>query len=214
MRQLFKVFTWGLIISFLGALPLGTGNVIAVNLSVKEGAQTSLQFAFGNMLAEVIIARLMLFSIEWIHQKQKVFRVFEWLTVLFVIVLSIGSFSAAVNMAEFGSVAPAATGSAFFLGVIISVTNPLHIPFWFGWSTVLMNKDILKPGNAHYNVYVAGIGIGTMFGFAVYIFGGNYLVLALKENQNILNWIIGVVLLITALLMLYKMMNKRAALQS
>lgn len=209
MKQQVTVFFWGLLISFLGALPLGTGNVVAVNLSVKEGSETAMLFALGNMLAEVAIARLMLFSIAWIHRKQKIFRFFEWLTVFFVFALSIGSFGAAVRMDEFGSAIPGNISAFFLLGAFISITNPLHIPFWFGWSTVLINKNILYPTHTNNNIYVAGIGVGTMLGFAVYVYGGNYLVQALKDNQNILNWIIGAVLLLTAVIMLYKILNKK-----
>ena len=46
----------------------------------------------------------------------------------------------------------------------------------------------------------AGIGLGTIEGFAIFIFGEKVLVNQLKANQNLLNWIIGITLLITVVI--------------
>jgi membrane protein DedA with SNARE-associated domain len=77
-----------------------------------------------------------------------------------------------------------------------------------GWSTMLTGKGILQQGNYNYNWYVAGIGLGTMLGFAVFIYGGNYLVEQLNDNQNILNWAIGCILSVTVIIQVYKMYRK------
>jgi len=208
MKQLLKIFFWGMLISFLGSLPLGTMNVMATNISVRDGVTAATIYALGSMLIEIIYVRGGLVAMTWVHKQQKIFRLFEWLTLLLILALAIGSFVAAAKMSGLGSALPDNTKHPFWLGVFFSATNPLHIPFWFGWSTILLNKNILLPRVANYNWYVAGIGLGTMAGFAVFIYGGNYLVQGLNANQNILNWVIGIILLITAIIQLYKMLNK------
>jgi hypothetical protein len=50
----------------------------------------------------------------------------------------------------------------FWLGLFMSALSPMQIPFWFGWSTVLLTKKILQPVQSHYNSYIAGIGVGTL----------------------------------------------------
>ena len=91
----------------------------------------------------------------------------------------------------------------------MSALNPVQIPFWFGWSTVLFSKKILLPQNNHYNSYIIGIGIGTFIGNLVFIFGGQIIADRINNNQHILSWIIGSIFSITALFQIWKMMRKK-----
>ena len=197
-----------MVISFIGSLPLSTLNVTAANITVKEGICAAMIYSLGAMVPEVIFVRLGLTFMTWVYRHQKLFKFLEWLTILLILVLSIASFIAAVKKTGMGYALPANTNHPFWLGALLSATNPLHFTFWFGWSTVLMSKNILLPLPADYNWYVAGLGLGTMGGFAVFIYGENFLVKQLNANQNLLNWIIGATLLITALIQVYKTLKK------
>ena len=68
-----------------------------------------------------------------------------------------------------------------------------------------MNKNILRHDPVEYNWYVAGIGLGTLLGFAVFIYGGNFLVTMIQQHESPLNCVIGGVLLITAIIQIKKM---------
>ena len=212
MNQILKIFLVGTLISFLGSLPLGTMNVAATHIAVQDGQFAALIFSAGAVLIEIAYVRIALVAMNWITRQYKLFRLFEWLTVLLLFGLAAGSFLAAIRKSGLGNALPIHAVHPFLLGLLLSATNPLHITFWFGWSTILLNKHILLPQNANYNIYVAGIGIGSILGYAVFIFGGNYLVNKLKANQNILNWVIGAILLITAIIQLYKILSKPSAL--
>ena len=74
---------------------------------------------------------------------------------------------------------------------------------------LLMNKKILIPEHKYFFVYIFGISLGTLAGFDVFIYGGNYIVQQLNDKQNILNWVVGFVLLITAMIQLYKIFKKQ-----
>ncbi|MBK5272426.1 MAG: hypothetical protein JJE22_15580 [Bacteroidia bacterium] len=97
----------------------------------------------------------------------------------------------------------------FFLGVVMCAVNPVQIPFWFGWSTVLFSKKILLPRQDHYNTYIIGIGIGTFAGNCVFIFGGLLMVDTLNANQSILSWVIGGIFAFTALVQLWRIVRKK-----
>jgi hypothetical protein len=95
---------------------------------------------------------------------------------------------------------------------MLSAINPVQIPFWFGWSTVLFTKNILLPKNSFYNIYITGIGLGTLIGNCVFIFGGKWIVEKLNGNQSLMNWIIGGIFAFTAVIFFIKiLMNKDAA---
>lgn len=207
-----KVFFWGLIVSFLGSLPLGTLNVAAMQISVQESISNAIYFSLGSLTVEMIYVRISLVGINWITKQKKLFRWMEWITVGIVVALAIGSFVAAVQPHQAKNVMLNNTIHRYFLGVMLCAINPVQIPFWFGWSTVLFTKNILKPKNSYYNLYILGIGLGTLLGNFVFIFGGKYIVQKLNANGSILNWIIGGIFAFTAVILLIKIfLHKDAA---
>ncbi len=200
---------WGAMISFLGSLPLGTLNITATNLSVQRGSMAALSFAWGSLLIELFCVWIALLAVNWVSKNQKIFRVFEWITAGVIMALAIGSMLAALRMESVGaSFITSNKLHPFLLGLLLSALNPLHIPFWFGWSNLLVNKQILKPTRSSFPVYSLGISMGTIAGFAVFIFGGSYLVSRLKNHQDTLNWAIGLVLLLTALIQIFKLRKR------
>jgi threonine/homoserine/homoserine lactone efflux protein len=99
----------------------------------------------------------------------------------------------------------------FLLGMLMCAINPVQIPFWFGWSTVMFTKKILSPVPMQYNSYIIGIGLGTLLGNAVFIFGGKYLVSRIANSEQYLNWVIGGIFALTAILQLIKILRHKDA---
>jgi hypothetical protein len=143
---------------------------------------------------------------EKVFRYKKLFRVMGWITGVLLLFMAAGSFVAAVQMTGFQTALPVARALPFVSGLIISSVNPLHFVFWTGWSTVLMNRQILKSGGWSYATYIGAISLGSMLGFACYIYGGNYLIMRWQSHQSLMNWSIGAVLLITAVIQFYKML--------
>lgn len=212
--QLVRIFFWGMIVSFLGSLPLGTLNILAMKISVEEGIKNAIYFSFGILLTEMIYVRISLVGINWIRKQKKLFQWMEWIALLIVVALAVGSFMTAVK--HHAASAPVENNlpdiNRFLLGLLLCAISPMQIPFWFGWSTVLFTKKILLPNNANYNLYISGIGLGTLLGNCVFIFGGKWMVQKLNANQNILNYIIGGIFTLTAIIQLIKiLLHKDAA---
>ncbi|HSN09645.1 MAG TPA: LysE family transporter [Hanamia sp.] len=206
---LVKVFFWGMIVSFLGSLPLGTLNVAAMQISVQESVQNAILFSLGSLLVEMIYVRISLVGINWVRKQKKLFRWMEWITLGIVVALAVGSFVAAMQPHHAKNVMLKNNINRFLLGAMLSAISPMQIPFWFGWSTVLFTKNILQPKNSFYNIYIVGIGLGTLFGNFVFIFGGKWIVQKLHGNQNLMNWIIGGIFAVTAVIFLIKiLLNK------
>ncbi len=207
-----KVFFWGLVVSFLGTLPLGTLNVAAMQMGIRECIHNAIIFSLGCIVTEMIYVRISLIGVNWVRKQKKLFRWLEWITLGIVVALAIGSFSAASHHHEEKNLILNNTINRFLLGMFLSAINPIQIPFWFGWSTILFDKKVLKPKNSYYNIYIIGIGLGSLFGNFTFIFGGQYIVAKLNANMNILNWVIGGIFALTAVIQLIKiLMHKDAA---
>lgn len=209
MGKLLRIFFTGMFISFLGSLPLGTLNVAAMQISISDGIIAALKFSVGSLLAEMVYVRLSLIAMDWVRKQQKLFRILEWVTLGIVVALAVSSIYAALHPSVHKNVILSSNLPRFLLGLIMSAVSPMQIPFWFGWSTVLFTKKILLPLNSHYNSYILGIGLGTLLGNCVFIFGGRLIAQKFDANQPLMHWIIGGVFTITALIQLWKMLKKK-----
>jgi threonine/homoserine/homoserine lactone efflux protein len=211
MPQVAKILMWGFIISFLGSLPLGTLNIAAMQIGITDGISPALWFSAGSLTAEIIYVRLSLVAMDWVRRQEKLLKALEWLTVLIVFALAASSFWAAAHPSVSENIILSSGMHRGLLGFTMSLINPVQIPFWFGWSTVLFTKKILKPEASNYNAYILGIGIGTFTGNCVFIFGGRLLVDHLNARQDMLQWIIGSVFLFTGLFQLYRIFKHKDA---
>ena len=210
MSKIFRIFLWGLFISFLGSLPLGTLNVAAMQIGIQESIKNALFFSAGSLLVEMVYVRLSLVGIDWVRKQVKLMKAMEWITLGIIVALAIGSFIAAANDGGDGkNVILQNNMHRFLLGALMSAINPVQIPFWFGWSTVLFTKKILEPSRMQYNFYIMGIGLGTLLGNAVFIFGGKWLVSTIKNSTQYINWVIGGIFTITALIQLWKIISHK-----
>jgi threonine/homoserine/homoserine lactone efflux protein len=207
--RLARIFFIGMLISFLGSLPLGTLNIAAMQISISDSVMQALQFSFGSLLAEMIYVRLSLVAMDWVRKRQFFFKLLEWITLAIVLILAASSFHAAMSPTGSESVVLSSPLPKILLGFSMSAVSPAQIPFWFGWSTVLLTKKILLPLNKHYNLYIVGIGLGTMIGNCVFIFGGRIVAGKLQNSEHVINWAIGAIFLITAIIQIWKMTKKK-----
>ena len=212
MNKLFKIFLWGTMVSFLGSLPLGTLNVAAMQLGIQESIQSAMLFSFGSLLVEMIYVRVSLIGIDWIRKQEKLMRIMEWITLAIVLALAAGSFYAALSSGD-AAKNPILDNdmNRFLLGAIGCAVNPVVIVFWFGWSTVLFTKKILLPQNSNYNSYIVGIGLGTLAGNCIFIFGGKFIYEKIQGASHYIHWFIGGIFTLTALIQVIKMARHKDA---
>lgn len=214
MINLLRVFFWGMFISFLGSLPLGTLNVAAMQIGIQESIWNALLFSFGSLLVEMIYVRISLVGIDWVRRQTKLMKIMEWITLAIIIALAVGSFIAAANSNPEAKNAFLHNNlNRFLLGVIMCALNPVQIPFWFGWSAVLFTRKILEPKPGQYNAYIFGIGLGTLAGNCVFIFGGKWATQKIANSEAYLNWVIGGIFTVTALILLIKIITRKDAIE-
>jgi threonine/homoserine/homoserine lactone efflux protein len=210
-----EVFLTALLISFLGQLPFGNMNLTATQLAVQEGYKYAWRYGIGIVLVEVIYLRLALTAMDWVVTHKLIFIIMGWLTVAVFLALGILS----LRMARKQS--PEKKGlllnnkmNRFFLGVSVSAINPAQIPFWFIWSTNLINSGILKTHFTHYNLFTGGAAIGSIAGLAVYIYGGKWVIEKMKASNKQLNTFMGIVFILVALYQLYMMLFKHSVINN
>lgn len=190
-----KVAGAGLLISWLGALPLGVLNVTAFDLSATQGFQSAILFAIAAIAVELFYVRISLWgSKKWTFSEQWVSPLLL-LGGLLLLYLSGLSF---FGPTEIGAVNQkpawqAIVHSPLILGFLLSATNPLQFPFWMSWNKVLTNKNILEEHTGSYSFYMLGIGLGTFLALLLFIWMGGSLVTDYNTYAFYSNKIIGVI---------------------
>ncbi len=191
---------------------MGTLNITAMQIGIQESIKNALQFVLGSLTVEMIYVRISLVGISWIQKQDKLMRAMQWVTLAIVLALAAGSIAAALHPSdEAKNVVLQNNLHRTLLGMFMCAINPVQIPFWFGWSSVLFTKKILMPVNSQYNSYIVGIGLGTLMGNSLFIFGGKYVVQRINDSETYLNWVIGGIFSITALIQLYKILKHKGA---
>jgi threonine/homoserine/homoserine lactone efflux protein len=213
MKSLFRIFYSGMSISFFGSMVIGTIGLSAMQISITEGIRPAINFSIGSIVGEVIYVRLLLVALTWIQKQERIFKIMEWVAVLIVVVLAVGSFKAALGHHGARNVLLSYTMHRFWLGLTMRAVSPAAIPFWLGWSSVLYGKGIMQDKKGFYNSYLLGIGLGTFAAHCIFIFGGKWAVEKLDASQDALNFIIGCVFSVTAIIQIWKIFQRKNALR-
>jgi threonine/homoserine/homoserine lactone efflux protein len=206
--QYLSIFFLGMILSFLGQLPLGTINMTAIQIAVQEHFRKAWKYSMGIALVEMIYLRLILSGMQWIIQNRLLFSLFNWLTILFFGVLGVlGFISAQKQSPDQKALLLNNRLDRFLLGMSMSALNPAQVPFWVIWSGYFLNQGFLKPGFTYFNIYTLGTGLGTLGGLVLYLYGGNWLVTKMKTSNRTLNKMMGIVFFLAALAQLYRVLR-------
>ena len=207
LKKQVSIFGAGLLISFAGSLPPGLLNIVAVQLTDKRGINAAFQYAAGATLAEMLVVWFALTCINWFSNKKNLFALLEWLTVSVLLLFAAACFVAAYLMEDIGRVIPPFLFSSILTGFLFSLLNPVHIPFWIGWSNFLSGRGTLEQDRIQYIWYISGIGAGTLSGFLIYILGGPYLLQLIQHRSAVINSLSGIILLTAAGLQMRRMLK-------
>src|SRR5688500_19776330 len=126
MHPLFKIFLVGMMVSFLGSLPLGTLNVAAMQISVTDGISPAILFSLGSLTAEIVYVRLSLVAMDWVRKQEKIFRILEWVTLAGVLALAATSFYAALHPSVGQNVILYSNLQKMVLGLSMNEINPVQ----------------------------------------------------------------------------------------
>ncbi len=199
MPGFLKVLLAGLVVSFLGSLPLGTTNVMVMKLSVERGFDAAVLFSVGSLSVELIYVRLSLFAVDWLRSKHRVMRYLNAITLVVLILLAVESFYSAANPVAQAPIAISQVLPPLLFGMFLCSISTAQIPFWLGWSAILMEKKILPARGRTYWNYLLGIGMGTFLANALFMYSGHLAGDAFQKNPSIIQWVIGTFYSLTAL---------------
>lgn len=208
MKQIAKLFLSAFTISFLGSLPLGTLNITITNISIQQDYFSTLNFAIGAILVEIIIVKLSFTAIIQLEKIKPLLKLFNWLSIIILFTFSIVFLASAIQKIPQDESIPIKMKNAILWGALLSFLNPLHLPFWMVWSSILKSKGILINQLLNQFIYFLAIALGTGLAYYLYIKMGGVLIQFFKDQIYLINWIIGVSFLFTGVIQLLKLKKK------
>jgi threonine/homoserine/homoserine lactone efflux protein len=177
----------GILISFLGQLPVGYINLIAIKTTVEQSVKAALLFALGIAIVEALYLSIIMYSLYWIFTNKFIYQLIQVFTGFVFIGLGIISFLKwKNNKAKNHFVSKKYPHHPFLNGIVLSCINFAQFPFWLLWTSYLINTKILTTNTNQYPAFIIGTGIGTMLGLIIYIFGGKYL---LSKKNNLIPYV-------------------------
>lgn len=194
------LYAYALLISFTGSLPVGTLNVSITHLVVDGHVGAAILFGLGALLVEAGLVRAALVTVKRLEGMKHLWRWFRLLACIVILVFAVISLEAAWHEVDTRAAFPIIGDRPFVSGVVLSLLNPLHLPFWMGWTAVLRSRGFLSDTRREYNGYVLAIGLGTGIAFLVYGLTGELLIVFLQRHQNLFNWLTGGALLVAGLI--------------
>lgn len=206
-----RLFGLALLLSFLGSLPPGTTNLMTVKLVADEGLSVAVLFSIGCLLAELVAVSASIFLVDRMVRFKRVTQLLQWISLAILLVLAMVSFVAA-NRGELPQTRIAWKGSSpFIAGFFVMMVNPVQLPFWLGWTTVLVEKRLLRAGGIPAVLYVLGSGLGAIIASFCFIWLGQTLTEHLTIAPSIFHLLLGTLFFIAFLSQLWKIVQRRRA---
>lgn len=166
----FKNIIVGLVISFLGSLPLGYLNIVGAEVFSKLGMHSLVFYLLGVITIEAVVIYLtVIFSNELVNNK-KLMKSIDFFAVFFLLLLAYLFYAYSGQATQnHNYLQQYVQYSPFLIGLVLCGLNFLQIPFWMGWNLYLINANhIILLGKLKFH-YILGTLIGTFWGMMVAI---------------------------------------------
>ena len=189
----------GFVVSFVGTLPLGILNLVALNISINQGYHASVIYILGVVAYEILVIQLMFWGAKWLLSKQKLLIYIRLFTVLFLLGCAYSSWTGQIVGNEIGyHTHQFMIGTnPFLLGVGMSFLNPLQFPFWAGWNVYLIANKWLKPEKPI--AFLIGAASGTFCGMLLFVATAQYVITKTHaSNWFSINQMFGAIFLVLA----------------
>lgn len=176
-----QAFVIGFVTSFLGSIPPGTLNLCVLQLGLEQKVKTALRFALAVAIIEYPYAWIAVVFEDIITSTPAVTQNFQLLTAVVMLIIGVLTMWSASKPASFAS---RFSYSGFRRGIVLSILNPMAIPFWIGVTAYFKAQGWLnldKPLLLH--TYVFATSLGAMALLTVFTFLANRLAYYVKDSK-------------------------------
>lgn len=165
----------GLLVSFIGSIPLGYLNIVGFQLYQNFGIDDLIFYILGIIVVEFFVIYFTLIFAKRLSENQKLNKYIEIFGIGFMFFLAFIFYyqsnktnSYQDNLSEYINYSP------FALGIILNCFNFLQLPFWTSWNLYLLNKRFISIEKNNKYFYVFGTVFGIFLGMLSLILSFNF----------------------------------------
>ncbi len=165
----------GLLVSFIGSIPLGYLNIVGFQLYQKFGIDDLIFYILGIIVIEFFVIYFTLIFAKRLSANQKLNKYIEIFGIVFMFFLAFIFYyqsnktnSYQDKLSEYINYTP------FALGIILNCFNFLQLPFWTSWNLYLLNKRFISIEKNNKYFYVFGTVFGIFLGMLSLILSFNF----------------------------------------
>jgi threonine/homoserine/homoserine lactone efflux protein len=154
-------FLIAFVFSFLGSVPPGTLNLTMLRLGLEKKMDVAWRFALAAALIEYPYAWLALLFEDWITSSPGIVNNFKLISAIVMITLGILTIRSATKPNP--TTEQPFRESGFRKGLVLSILNPLALPFWIGITAYLKMQGWITLSTAiQVHSYLLGISLGAL----------------------------------------------------
>lgn len=194
--MILQVFIVGLIFSFLGSIPPGTMNLAILQLGIDQKIKIALRFSLAVAIIEYPYAWIAVAFEKWLTASPLIVENFQLITAIVMTVIGLFTVRSAQK--------PSAlyvkfNESGFRRGLVLSILNPMAIPFWIGITAYLKAQNWIDLSTTPLlHSYLIGTSIGVFLLLILFTFLAQRLSHYVRDNK-IVKLVPGITLLILGL---------------
>ncbi len=181
--MLLQVFLIGLVFSFIGSIPPGTLNLAVLQLGMEYKIKTALRFSLAVAIIEYPYAWIAVVFEDWVTSSPIIIENFQLITAVVMTVLGGFTLWSARKPSEFSV---RFNESGFRRGIVLSILNPMAIPFWIGITAFLKAQNWIDlSSQILIHSYVFGTSVGVMILLALFTFLAKKLAPYVKDHRYV-----------------------------
>jgi len=193
----------GYLMAFIGLLSPGLLTMTTLNTAIERGSKNAVKFALGAVIPIFIQAHIALLGAEYLKNHPEVIRSFSKIAVFVFLALSLIFFKQYRQRKLVLTTPRFKIGNSFLYGLFISAINPLAIPFYFTYSTLLEMQGILQLKQPYVSIFVVSAMLGAFSILYIYAKNAHKLLGRLQFVAKHFKLILALVMLFLALASLY-----------
>jgi len=158
----------GFLMAFIGLMSPGLLTMTTLNTAIDRGKHQAVKFALGAVIPIIIQAHLALLGADYIKHHPEIITGFSKVAVVVFFLLALVFFKQYRQRKLQIHTTRFAINSSFWYGFVVSAINPLAIPFYFTYSTLLELQGLLKIEEPYISFFVLGAVLGAFSILSIY----------------------------------------------
>lgn len=166
--EIVTAFILGAVFSFLGSIPPGTLNMLVLQMGLEGRTRAALKFSLAVAIIEYPYAWIAVEFEAWVTRNPVILEHFQLIT---AVVMTCAGLLVLRSTYKASPEEVSADNSGFRRGIVLSILNPMAIPFWMAITAFLRSSGWLDISSAvRLHSYVLGTSVGTIVLLLIFIF--------------------------------------------